>query len=62
MTQTADNTLTQTAADREAILHLKKAVATGKNWYVALLEAIGLWGSAEELHDGRYYRYQDDQP
>jgi len=57
MTQTADGPLTQTAADREAILHLREAVATGKNWYVALLEAIGLWGSAEELHDGRYYRY-----
>jgi hypothetical protein len=57
MTQTADSPLTQTAADREAILHLREAVATGKNWYVALLEAIGLWGSAEELHDGRYYRY-----
>jgi len=57
MTQAPDNTLTQTAADREAILHLRKAISTGKNWYVALLEAIGLWGSAEELHDGRYYRY-----
>jgi len=57
MTQAADNTLTQIAADREAILHLRKAISTGKNWYVALLEAIGLWGSAEELHDGRYYRY-----
>ena len=57
MTQTADSPLTRTAADREAILHLREAVATGKNWYVALLEAIGLWGSAEELHDGRYYRY-----
>ena len=57
MTQTADGPLTQTAADREAILHLREAVATGRNWYVALLEAIGLWGSAEELHDGRYYRY-----
>jgi hypothetical protein len=57
MTQTAESPLTQTGADREAILHLREAVATGKNWYVALLEAIGLWGSAEELHDGRYYRY-----
>jgi len=57
MTQTADNPLTQTGADREAILHLREAVSTGKNWYVALLEAVGLWGSAEELHDGRYYRY-----
>src|SRR5512136_234889 len=57
MTQTADSPLTQTGADREAILHLGEAISTGKNWYVALLEAIGLWGSAEELHDGRYYRY-----
>jgi hypothetical protein len=57
MTQAAEKTLTQTAADREAILHLKEAVATGRSWYVALLEAVGLWGSAEELHEGRYYRY-----
>lgn len=57
MTQTAESPLTQTEADREAVLHLRQAVSTGKNWYVALLEAIGLWGSAEELHDGRYYRY-----
>ena len=57
MPQTADSPLTQTGADREAIFHLREAVSTGKNWYVALLEAIGLWGSAEELHDGRYYRY-----
>jgi hypothetical protein len=57
MTQAADNTLTQTAADRQAVIHLKESVSTGKNWYVALLEAIGLWGSVEELHDGRHYRY-----
>jgi hypothetical protein len=57
MPQTADNPLTQTGADREAILHLREAISTGKNWYVALLEAIGLWGSAEELYEGRYYRY-----
>jgi hypothetical protein len=57
MTQTADSPLTQTGADREAILHLREAISTGKNWYMALLEAIGLWGSPEELHDGRYYRY-----
>jgi hypothetical protein len=57
MGQSADSTLTQTAADREATLHLREAVSSGKNWYVALLEAIGLWGSAEELHEGRYYRY-----
>jgi hypothetical protein len=57
MPQTTDRPLTQTGADREAILHLREAISAGKNWYVALLKAIGLWGSAEELHDGRYYRY-----
>jgi len=57
MPQTTDRPLTQTGADREAILHLREGISAGKNWYVALLEAIGLWGSAEELHDGRYYRY-----
>ncbi len=57
MPQTTDRPLTQTGADREAILHLREAISAGKNWYVALLEAIGLWGSAEELHEGRYYRY-----
>lgn len=57
MTQAAERTLPRTAADREAILHLKEAISTGRHWYVALLEAIGLWGSAEEIHEGRHYRY-----
>ena len=45
------------AGDKEAIAHLKEAIASGKHWYIALLEAIGLWTSAEETHDGRKYRY-----
>lgn len=57
MTQAAEKTLSQTPADREAILHLKDGIAAGRNWYVALLEAIGLWGSAEEVHEGRRYCY-----
>lgn len=41
----------------EAIFHLRQSVAEGKNWYIALLEAISLWGSAEETHNGQFYRY-----
>ena len=52
-----DNFLSSQDADTEAIQHLKEAVISGRNWYVALLEAISLWGSAEETHDGRHYSY-----
>lgn len=41
----------------EAIRHLEQAIASGKHWYLALLEAIGLWTDAEETHNGRQYRY-----
>jgi hypothetical protein len=41
----------------EAIKHLKQAIASGKHWYIALLEAIGLWTKAEEILDGRHYQY-----
>ncbi len=44
-------------ADKEAIQHLKQAIHEGKHWYIALLEAIGLWGSAEETYNGEHYRY-----
>ncbi|NWF77361.1 MAG: hypothetical protein HXY36_02000 [Chloroflexi bacterium] len=46
--------------DTQAIQGLKSAIAAGKNWYVALLEAIRLWGSSEEDYDGRHYRYLVD--
>ena len=49
--------MSQLYSDREAIYHLKQALAEGKNWYVALLEAIGLWGSAEETYEGDTYCY-----
>lgn len=59
-----DNQLTvsQTTptADNAAITHLKQAIASGKNWYIALLEAIALWTSAEENYKGRHYRYLID--
>ena len=46
--------------DAEAIRHLKQAIASGKHWYVALLEAIGLWTASEELHNGRTSHYLID--
>jgi hypothetical protein len=45
------------AGDAEAINYLKKAVAGGKHWYLALLEAIGLWASAYETYEDRTYIY-----
>lgn len=44
-------------ADRAAIEHLKQAIADGKDWFTALLEAIGLWSSASEIYRGRLYQY-----
>jgi len=45
------------AGDTEAIRHLKQAIISGKHWYIALLEAIGLWKATEETHNGRTYQY-----
>jgi len=41
----------------EAIRYLEQAIWSGKHWYIALLEAIGLWNTAEETLNGRDYRY-----
>jgi len=49
-----------TAADNEAISHLKQAITGGKHWYIALLEAIALWTWGEETYNGRHYRYLID--
>jgi len=46
--------------DTQAIQGLKGAIAEGKNWYVALLEAVRLWSSPEEDYDGRHYQYLVD--
>ena len=43
--------------DSEAIKHLEQAITDGKHWYIALLEAIELWKTAEETRNGRTYRY-----
>jgi hypothetical protein len=51
---------TTAAGDARAIEHLKQAVANGKHWYTALLEAIKLWKSPEEDYHGRHLRYLID--
>ncbi len=48
---------TEVSGDSEATRHLKQAIAQGKHWYIALLEAIGLWTKAEEVYNGHHYRY-----
>ncbi len=52
----SDKQLTPTG-DTEAIRHLKQAITSGKHWYIALLEAIRLWTTAEENHNSYTYRY-----
>jgi hypothetical protein len=44
----------------EAIRHLEQAIISGKHWYIALLEAIGLWTGSDETYNGRRYRYLID--
>ena len=46
--------------DTQAIQGLKSAIVEGKNWYVAVLEAIRRWSSPEEDYDGRHYQYLVD--
>lgn len=41
----------------EAMRYLEQAIAIGKHWYIALLETVGLWTVAEEVHSGRHYHY-----
>jgi hypothetical protein len=40
-----------------AIHHFQEGLASGKHWYIALLETIGLWTDEVENFQGRNYRY-----
>lgn len=52
-----DDALIRCPADAEAISHLRLALSIGKHWYISLLEAISLWGSAEEDLGERHFKY-----
>ncbi|MCE2463273.1 MAG: hypothetical protein J4F46_05075 [Dehalococcoidia bacterium] len=41
----------------EAVCHLKRAVQSGREWHLALLEAISMWTIPEEEVHGRHYIY-----
>ncbi len=41
----------------KVIKNLEQAIAGGEHWYLALLKAISLCNTAEEIHKGRTYRY-----
>ena len=57
--QLPSSQLTLTGDDK-VIKHLEQAIISGKHWYIALLEAIGLWSTAEETYNGRSYCYLID--
>ena len=46
--------------DTEAIQGLRDGIAEGRNWYVALLEAVRLWSSPQEDYEERHYQYLVD--
>ena len=48
------------SSGEEAVRHLKQAITGGKFWFLALLEAIGLWTQVEETIDGCRRRYLID--
>ncbi len=53
-------TETSAAGDAEALRYLQEALASGKNWYLSLLGAIGLWSSPSEDYNDRSYVYLID--
>lgn len=52
-----DYSVVDASGAAEAIRRFKEAIASGDNWYMALLEAVGLWDKPEEVYLGRSYRY-----
>jgi hypothetical protein len=48
---------TSLSGKEPAVQHLENAIKNGRNWFIALLEAIGLWSKAEETYNGRIYHY-----
>lgn len=43
-----------------AVERLEEAIATGRQWYIALLEAVGFWDCTNEVHNDRTYCYLID--
>lgn len=54
-------TIADDSRDIQAIAHLKKSIAENEPWYFALLEAINIWTSTQEIYEGRHYQYLIDK-
>ena len=46
-----------TSPEDKVIRQFREAITSGKHWYVALLEAIGRWQTAEEIVERQSYKY-----
>ena len=44
-------------ADEETVRELKEAIQSGKEWHLALLEAVGRWTLPEEEFQAQHYPY-----
>src|SRR5688572_19937514 len=43
--------------DVDALEQLRRAVLGGEHWFRAILDAVALWTSADEMYRGARYRY-----
>jgi len=60
MTEAPNQSISTSSKNAGAIKHLEQAISSGRNWYIALLEAIGLWADGAETLNGRHYQYLID--
>jgi hypothetical protein len=57
MPEIEPNTFNLVNPEPAAVQHLRSEIAAGKGWFLALLEAIGLWEIPAEVYHGRTYCY-----
>jgi len=60
MAEAHNQSVSTTTTNAQAIEQLEQAITSGKHWYIALLEAIGLWPDGDETCNGRHYQYLID--
>ncbi len=47
----------ETTPEHPAVAHLRRRIAEGTHWFIALLEAIGQWDRVTEEYRGRRFEY-----
>ncbi len=53
----SENILPPVSNAGAAVHHFREALGSGKHWYIALLEAVGMWTDESENLQGRHYCY-----